>query len=211
MSPWIIMSWSSGIMTVHARFNLKHGTYHFFYGLKCSLYVCECVVSSICLPLIFICLLTNRQHALTFHSRARQSHSINYRRVNSLLYQRWKSRILEKKNNQPQQKYPLYTHITYSTWFKLATMPNRIESCESISVYTTVPISAVKRRHLNVERKFRMREKPKSKCFLTGTNIHITRNDWTELIFGQTCIDLCVHLLTIVFRLEWRKDKIAIW
>lgn len=58
---------------------------------------------------------------------------------------------------------------------------------------------------------FNRNDEKKKTTILTGTNVHITRNNRTKLIFGQTCIDLSVHFLTIIFRLEWWKHEIAIW
>lgn len=45
---------------------------------------------------------------------------------------------------------------------------------------------------------------------LTGTDVDITRDDRSELIFRQTCVNLSVDFLAIVFGLEWRKHEIAI-
>lgn len=50
----------------------------------------------------------------------------------------------------------------------------------------------------------------KKNVLLTSSDINIPRYNRTELIFSQTSVHLCMHLLTIVFSTEWWKYKISI-
>lgn len=46
--------------------------------------------------------------------------------------------------------------------------------------------------------------------YLTGSHVHITRDDRSKLIFGQTRVHLGVHLLPIVLGAERREVEISV-
>lgn len=45
---------------------------------------------------------------------------------------------------------------------------------------------------------------------LTGSDVHISRNNRSELVLGQACVHLGVHLLPIVLGAERRKVEVAV-